>query len=185
MLLWNQVDALQKHFKNVHVHMRLWTRLYGICLSTPGFDWAKCLLIGTQLCRISSVFSPGFSRVGSHHNFLGTMPVDPTSGRVTMATEMLILVAGLSFQPETKILRLKLLHHWVDAGWIFLRTIHLNIVSWEPEGSYHYSTMFHWEPEGQYHHRLCTAIAPFWFSTELRWTAITPFLFSADIIVQG
>ena len=29
-MLWNQVDALQKHFKKDHVHMRLWTRLYGI-----------------------------------------------------------------------------------------------------------------------------------------------------------
>ena len=24
-------------------------------------------------------------------------------------------------------------------------------VSWEPEGRYHYSTMFRWEPEGRYH----------------------------------
>ena len=31
-MLWNQVDALQKHFKKDHVHMRLWTRLYGIVL---------------------------------------------------------------------------------------------------------------------------------------------------------
>ena len=30
MLLWNHVDALQKHFKKDHVHMRIWTRLYGI-----------------------------------------------------------------------------------------------------------------------------------------------------------
>ena len=30
LLFWNQVDALQKHFKKDHVHMRLWTRLYGI-----------------------------------------------------------------------------------------------------------------------------------------------------------
>ena len=28
-MLWNQVDALQKHFKKDHVHMRLWTGLYG------------------------------------------------------------------------------------------------------------------------------------------------------------
>ena len=25
-----------------------------------------------------------------------------------------------------------------------------DIVSWEPEGRYHYSKMFHWEPEGHY-----------------------------------
>ena len=30
LILWNQVDILQKHFKKDHVHMRLWTRLYGI-----------------------------------------------------------------------------------------------------------------------------------------------------------
>ena len=54
------------------------------------------------------------------------------------------------------------------------------IVSWEPERHYHYSRMFHWEPEGRYHHWLCTAIAPFWFSTEHRWIAITPFWLSTD-----
>ena len=26
----------------------------------------------------------------------------------------------------------------------------LHIVSWEPEGHYHYSKMFHWKPEGHY-----------------------------------
>ena len=31
LILWNQVDILQKHFKKDHVHMRLWTRFYGIC----------------------------------------------------------------------------------------------------------------------------------------------------------
>ena len=29
LILWNQVDILQKHFKSNHVHMRLWTRFYG------------------------------------------------------------------------------------------------------------------------------------------------------------
>ena len=43
---------------------------------------------------------------------------------------------------------------------------HRNIVSWKPEGHYHYSKMFNWEPEGHYPHRLCTVIAPFWFSTK-------------------
>ena len=28
--LWSQVDILQKLFKKYHVHMRLWTRFYGI-----------------------------------------------------------------------------------------------------------------------------------------------------------
>ena len=30
LILWNQVDILQKYFKKDHVHMRLWTRFYGI-----------------------------------------------------------------------------------------------------------------------------------------------------------
>ena len=30
LILWNQVDILQKHFKKDHVFMRLWTRFYGI-----------------------------------------------------------------------------------------------------------------------------------------------------------
>ena len=43
--------------------------------------------------------------------------------------------------------------------------------------------MFRWEPEGRYRHRLCTAIAPFWFSTpEYRWIVITPFWLSLDDI---
>ena len=29
LILWNQVDILQKHLKKDHVHMRLWTRFYG------------------------------------------------------------------------------------------------------------------------------------------------------------
>ena len=41
-----------------------------------------------------------------------------------------------------------------------------HIVSWEPEGRYCSSKMFCWESEGRYHHRLCTAKAPFWFSTQ-------------------
>ena len=41
LLLWNQVDALQKHFKKDHVHMRLWTRLYGtsLPLGSPAIPW--------------------------------------------------------------------------------------------------------------------------------------------------
>ena len=37
-----------------------------------------------------------------------------------------------------------------------------------------------WEPEGRYCHRLCTAIAPFWFSTEHLSIGITPFWLSTD-----
>ena len=54
------------------------------------------------------------------------------------------------------------------------------IVSWESEGRYCISKTFHWEPEGRYW--LCTAIAPFWFSTEHLWAAITPFWLSTNDI---
>ena len=30
LILWNQVNILQKHLKKDHVHMRLWTRFYGM-----------------------------------------------------------------------------------------------------------------------------------------------------------
>ena len=30
LILWNQVDILQKHFKKDHVHMRLWARFYNM-----------------------------------------------------------------------------------------------------------------------------------------------------------
>ena len=30
LILWNQVDILQKLFKKDHVHMRLWMRFYGM-----------------------------------------------------------------------------------------------------------------------------------------------------------
>ena len=40
--------------------------------------------------------------------------------------------------------------------------------------------MFHWKPEVCYCHRLCTATAPFWFSTEHHWIVITPFWLSTD-----
>ena len=31
-MLWNQVYALQKHFKKDNVHMRLWTRFYSMTI---------------------------------------------------------------------------------------------------------------------------------------------------------
>ena len=65
----------------------------------------------------------------------------------------------------------------MSTGW--LRRI--DIVSWEPEGRYCRSKLFCWAPEGRYCHWLCTAIAPFWFSTEL-FSAIAPFWLSTDNI---
>ena len=40
--------------------------------------------------------------------------------------------------------------------------------------------MFHSEPEGRYCHRLCTAIAPFLFSTEHPCKSLMPFWLSTD-----
>ena len=42
----------------------------------------------------------------------------------------------------------------------------LHIVSWEPEGHYHYSKMFHWKPEGHYCCTKSMRITAFWLSTE-------------------
>ena len=56
------------------------------------------------------------------------------------------------------------------------------VVSWEPEGLYQHSKMFHWEPEGYSRHRLFTAMAPFWFSMEHLWILIAPFWLSTDDI---
>ena len=49
------------------------------------------------------------------------------------------------------------------------------IVSLEPEGRYHYSTMFRWEPEGRCCCTKYMTIAAFLFSTEHRWPMLTPF----------
>ena len=57
-----------------------------------------------------------------------------------------------------------------------------HIVSWEPQGHYHNSTMFHWEPEGQYRCTKSIAIVPFCFLMEHLWIVIAPFWFSADDI---
>ena len=63
LILWNQVDILQKHFKKDHVHMRLWTRLYGMAATT---------------CSVVS--SP--DRVTLKHGKLGTQPKIPFEIRV-------------------------------------------------------------------------------------------------------
>ena len=55
-----------------------------------------------------------------------------------------------------------------------------HIVSWEPEGRYHYSKVFNWEAERRYRHKYCTAIAPFWFWVEHLRMLIAPFWLSTD-----
>ena len=71
-------------------------------------------------------------------------------------------------------------HHFLSLmTWFSDVTFEMDIISWEPEGRYHYSKMFHWEP-GRYHHRLCTVIGSFWFSTEHLWLLIVPFWLSTD-----
>ena len=75
---------------------------------------------------------------------------------------------------------LMILRHWLNSNSHLsshlLTKVYVNInrdiISWEPEGHYHYSKMFCWDPEGRYRHRHCTAIAPFWFSMEHCWILI-------------
>ena len=45
LILWNQVDILQKYFKKDHVHMRLWTRFYGIHVYEKEQVVCKCIII--------------------------------------------------------------------------------------------------------------------------------------------
>ena len=45
LILWNQVDILQKHFKTNHVHMRLWTRFYGIRGKKKPYSKHKSLIM--------------------------------------------------------------------------------------------------------------------------------------------
>ena len=53
MLLWNEVYALQKHFRKDHVHMRLWTRLYNMRTTEGSFhemEWdAVVAVTGSML----------------------------------------------------------------------------------------------------------------------------------------
>ena len=49
LILWNQVDILQKHFKKDHVHMRIWTRFYGISFYSLGL----CLTEGVDDDRLA------------------------------------------------------------------------------------------------------------------------------------
>ena len=56
-----------------------------------------------------------------------------------------------------------------DRLWIAITPFWLStddIVSWEQDGRYHYSTMFCWELEGHYRWTKSMAIAPFWFLKE-------------------
>ena len=42
LILWNQVDILQKHFKKDRVHMHLWTRFYGMAVAPFWFSTEHC-----------------------------------------------------------------------------------------------------------------------------------------------
>ena len=50
LILWNQVDILQKHFKKDHVHMRLWTRFYGM---TSHLD--ECTMVGMRVKNLGKL----------------------------------------------------------------------------------------------------------------------------------
>ena len=65
-------------------------------------------------------------------------------------------------------------HQWVnvygnDRLWV-------NILSLEPQGHYHFSTMFHWRPDGRYHCTKSVAITPFWFSKETPLNSVNALL---------
>ena len=47
LILWNQVDILQKHVKKDHVHMRLWTRFYDM----PRNKYGAWFQLGHVICR--------------------------------------------------------------------------------------------------------------------------------------
>ena len=51
LILWNQVDILQKHFKKDHVCMRLWTRFYGM-LPIEDFQIISPKIIPMSHCNI-------------------------------------------------------------------------------------------------------------------------------------
>ena len=58
-----------------------------------------------------------------------------------------------------------------------------HVVSWEPEGRYQYSKLFHWEPKGRYRCTMPTAKVPFWFSMEYLWIVVMPFWLATDDVL--
>ena len=72
--------------------------------------------------------------------------------------------------------------YWIVRVYCFKKH-KVNVVSWEPEGRYCSSKMFHWEPEEHYFCTKSIAIAPFWVSMEHLWSAIAPFWLSADDVL--
>ena len=56
-----------------------------------------------------------------------------------------------------------------------------NIISWEPEGCYHYSMNIPLRTRRALSlYKFYVAIVPLWFWMEHSWTALTPFWFSAN-----
>ena len=53
LILWNQVDILQKHFKKDHVHMRLWTRFYGTTQCMGSGDYTVDEGISSDIDKLS------------------------------------------------------------------------------------------------------------------------------------
>ena len=82
LILWNQVDILQKHFKEDHVLMRLWTRFYGI-----GYSHFLTSVRFTAVCwsSIRSIFIVFFfwkNPDETHHSFVKHPPPPPHSYRI-------------------------------------------------------------------------------------------------------
>ena len=62
LILWNQVDILQKHFKKDHVHMRLWTRFYGMLNREPK-SASRCF-------TLTNTVEPRYKEVGYNKTLL-------------------------------------------------------------------------------------------------------------------
>ena len=50
LILWNQVDILQKHLTKDHVHMRLWTRFYDLVRKPVEHDSGSKAYVNSQWC---------------------------------------------------------------------------------------------------------------------------------------
>ena len=65
LILWNQVDILQKHFKKDHIHMRLWTRFYDMTTSNIQHLNMACMhsliyLVAVWMCSPSKAAKISF-----------------------------------------------------------------------------------------------------------------------------
>ena len=106
--------------------------------------------------------------------------VNIRKGSTTLKLEIKVMISD--FGPVGKVCSWYQSPNWNIDSWNSLcKTQH--IVCWEPEGHYHYSTMFHWETERRYCFTKSMVIVPFWFTAlVVNRTSLMPFWFSTDDI---